>query len=537
MKIVCLFRESWNSRDLGTDDDDDVDKHKQSLRPISSLLLDTNSDIQPSSRQFNVLRCLLFFPFSQLYSANSHIPRQRLANSPNARRALETVEPLWVFQTFFVMDGEDKRSSLAIPTYEEATSSRPSSSQDFRGSREVSDDAERQGLLRDGTPQGGGRGGVYRPPTVESPRSSEESDLHLPEVNGSGEDARRQIEELDYLDPADEAERLRSSHHRARLRYNLSKSLASLSATFSSLRLPSIRSLYTPVAGGEAGVPASEPSRTPPTWRERLRFVSIPDQYKISLPIAARLGGLFLISSMIYLLFIFDVFPSGRRLGARFDPEAVREFVQGGVSRDNIAAYLHHITSYDHVAGTEGDYYLVNWMKDRWMEFEALDQVQLQEYFVYLNYPTTDGRSVKIVDPKEKRWKAALEEDILDVNVKQTLAWHGHSKTGTAKGQVIFANSGSSDDYTWLKSKGVETTGAIALVRYGGTRREGALKIKAAEEAGCVGVLIYTDPRDERGGKTLAGRPPATSEWTAEGWCQRDGVDRWRSVDPWMGKQ
>lgn len=43
---------------------------------------------------------------------------------------------------------EQRYDSLAIPSYEEATSSRPSSSHFGLGPEEISDDAERQGLLR-----------------------------------------------------------------------------------------------------------------------------------------------------------------------------------------------------------------------------------------------------------------------------------------------------------------------------------------------------------------------------------------------------
>ncbi|KAI7313082.1 hypothetical protein KC315_g11785, partial [Hortaea werneckii] len=41
-------------------------------------------------------------------------------------------------------------ANIPIPTYDEATSSRPASSQQQRGPQEVSDDAERQGLLEEG---------------------------------------------------------------------------------------------------------------------------------------------------------------------------------------------------------------------------------------------------------------------------------------------------------------------------------------------------------------------------------------------------
>jgi N-acetylated-alpha-linked acidic dipeptidase len=71
----------------------------------------------------------------------------------------------------------------------------------------------------------------------------------------------------------------------------------------------------------------------------------------------------------------------------------------------------------------------------------------------------------------------------------------GLSKNGTAKGPVIYANYGSLEDFQFLVDQGVQVNGTIALVRYGATMR--GLKIKAAEQYGCVGVLIYSDPIDD----------------------------------------
>jgi hypothetical protein len=184
-------------------------------------------------------------------------------------------------------------------------------------------------------------------------------------------------------------------------------------------------------------------------------------------------------------------------MGAHFDPESVRSFVQENIDGGNIARDLLHITSFDHVAGTEGDLYLAKWMQERWIEEQGFDKVTMQSYYAYLDYPTKDGRSVKILEPASKKWTAKLEEDQVDPEKVQTWAWHAHSKRGEAKGHLIYANGGSRRNFQWLKDNGIETKGAIALVRYHGSNQDLPLKIKAAEEAGCVGVLVYTDPEED----------------------------------------
>ena len=42
---------------------------------------------------------------------------------------------------------------------------------------------------------------------------------------------------------------------------------------------------------------------------------------------------------------------------------------------------------------------------------------------------------------------------------------------------------------------GIDMTGKIALVRYGGNFR--GLKVKVAQDAGAAGILIYTDPSED----------------------------------------
>ena len=426
---------------------------------------------------------------------------------------------------------DERYSHLPIPSYEEAISSRPTSSHDYRGAEEVSDDAERQGLLGNST---------YRPPTVGSPRSSEDSDLRLPEVVGDrGDEERRQIEELDYLDPSDEdSPRRRGMYHRARLRSNFSKHWNNFSATFSSIRLPSFRSFYSPVPAAEEPTTANETPSEPQSrlnqWLSGItpRNVFIPQQYRLSAPTFARLCGLFTIASVIYILFALDMMPgNARNMGARFDPESVRSFVQDHVGSDNIGNYLYHITSYDHVAGTEGDYFLASWMQENWLEEGGFDNVHMMDYHAYLNYPRSNGRSVKITKPENKKWRALLEEELVDPARQQTLAWHGHSRSGSAEGHLIFANGGSREDFQWLKDNGVETETAIALVRAYGTQPDRAMKIKAAEEAGCGAILIYSDPSDDG---AVKGKTWPKGPWRPEDSLERGGVGltSWVVGDP-----
>ena len=83
------------------------------------------------------------------------------------------------------------------------------------------------------------------------------------------------------------------------------------------------------------------------------------------------------------------------------------------------------------MAGTEGNYVLAEWVAELFKVSE-LEEVQLEHFDVYMNYPRKDGRRVAIVQPEDLEWEAKLEEDHED-----TLVFHGHSKSGDVTGPLF----------------------------------------------------------------------------------------------------
>lgn len=408
----------------------------------------------------------------------------------------------------------DVHDHLPIPTYEEATSSRPTSQQSRLGPEEISDDAERQGLLGYGSSSSSGAGsssrrrnGYYQPPSVQSVRSSMDSDeLELPEVTGGDEDEdgpalRREMEQMEMLDAEaadDDAAR------RARVRSRLSKRLSSLTTTLSSFQFPRLSFSLPRLACLTARIPR------------------VPDRYRPGWSIVARLVGLFVVVSLIYLLFVSEVLPVGNGgFGQPFNPEWVRSYAQGSVDVNRIVDNLRHVTSYDHVAGSEGSLYLAKWIQGKFKAAQ-MGAVSLESYEVYLNYPKEGGRRVAIVDPPNLIWEARLEEDAVyehpTPSQQQTPVFHGLSKSGNVTGPLIYANYGSKDDFKRLADGHVDVTGAIVLVRYYGTQSDRAVKVKNAEMAGAAGCLIYSDPQEDG---FIKGAP-----WPNGRWMPSDGVQR-----------
>lgn len=357
------------------------------------------------------------------------------------------------------MGDKSQYEHLPIPTYEEATSSRPASSQSRLGPEEISDDAERQGLL--------GSSHNYRPPTVESPRPSLDS---LDGIEHDGEDSvRREMQQMDIEDPLSD-----SSSNRSLLRYRLSKSFSNFTNSFSSLTLPSFRQYFSGIS-----------------W-PRINYEQLDANRVV---ILGRLFGVFLIMGVVYVLIASDVLSFGRnRMGMAqmYDPEAIKIFVQSHMNdHGHMQQYLEHITNFPHVAGTEGNYVLGEWVAELFKSSE-LEDVEMERYDVYLNYPRKDGRRVAIVDPEDLKWEAKIEED-----QEGDLVFHGHSKSGDVTGPLIYANFGSQSDFKFLEDQGISVKDAVVIVRYYGTQGDRALKVKAAELAGAVGCIIYSDPAQD----------------------------------------
>ncbi|KAJ7498642.1 Zn-dependent exopeptidase [Mycena latifolia] len=125
--------------------------------------------------------------------------------------------------------------------------------------------------------------------------------------------------------------------------------------------------------------------------------------------------------------------------------------------------------------------------------------------WVDIYYPVMDrGReqSLSILDTEGKPvWTADLVEDgdPRDADAHKyrdaVPTWHAASGDGDVQGQLIYANYGTQEDYAELVAAGVNFTNKIVITRYGPVLR--GLKIKGAEDLGAVGVLIYSDPRDD----------------------------------------
>jgi N-acetylated-alpha-linked acidic dipeptidase len=417
-----------------------------------------------------------------------------------------------------------------IPSYDEAVGTSTAASRSAFESGGAwtptadDDDENREGhsLLRNAAPNttttaarrpGRHRSGGYRAPTVET----EDEDSIFGADSDSDTDTedeaahvRREMFEMDVMDAEhDDDDDDRSSNFSALLwgkRIGFPLSLPRWRWRSWRPRLPRMQ---IRLGQDEGGVGArstdergTEDGPAPPRWRRWCFPVALPAVNNMALLIVlGRLFAVMLVLGVLYLLFISDLFTGiSRRMGSQmFDPESVRLHVQSSVDPVRMRENLREFTRYPHIAGTEGDYGLALDTRNKFVSY-GLEDITVDQYWVYLNYPTADGRAVDILGEDDQPvWSARLEEEGTgrpDAG-HQTYAFHGHSKSGDVKGPLMYANYGSREDFKALQDSGIDTRGAIALVRYRSSEDDGALKVKAAEMAGFAGCLVYSDPADD----------------------------------------
>ncbi|HEU5181012.1 MAG TPA: M28 family metallopeptidase [Candidatus Polarisedimenticolia bacterium] len=191
--------------------------------------------------------------------------------------------------------------------------------------------------------------------------------------------------------------------------------------------------------------------------------------------------------------------PLGRpRLGFFPASQPVQERFEGvfmGVpSPERAEGWLHTLTEEPHVAGTPADKNLAEMVRDKLKEFGF--EASITSYSVLLNYPKSV--SLKMLEPAVQELSLVETGNLRDKDSYSSdafPAFHGYGASGTAAGQVIYANYGSDEDFKKLDAMEISVKGRIVLVRYGGIFR--GLKVREAQEHGAAGVIIYSDPADD----------------------------------------
>jgi N-acetylated-alpha-linked acidic dipeptidase len=161
---------------------------------------------------------------------------------------------------------------------------------------------------------------------------------------------------------------------------------------------------------------------------------------------------------------------------------------------DAFRDHLLNITRDPHPAGTEANLRVAEYLAES-MEKAGL-KVDRYEYDVYIPEPGADI-DVALVTPIRlplNNQEYVLKEDPFSAHPDLLPGWNAFSGSGDVTAPVVYANYGRKEDFEKLEELGVSVKGKIVIARFGGNFR--GHKVRYAEAAGAIGVVMFTDPSD-----------------------------------------
>ena len=107
-------------------------------------------------------------------------------------------------------------------------------------------------------------------------------------------------------------------------------------------------------------------------------------------------------------------------------------------SADRARDFHRYLTEEPHVAGSDRNRHLAEWMRDRWKDY-GIDTVEIVEHDVLLPYPTEMQLTMGT-------WEARFTEDPVDgdpYTQKPLLHYNAYSASGDVEAPVVYAGSGN----------------------------------------------------------------------------------------------
>ncbi len=168
----------------------------------------------------------------------------------------------------------------------------------------------------------------------------------------------------------------------------------------------------------------------------------------------------------------------------------------------NSASYGKHLlllTEEPHMAGTERNHALAEYVRDRFREY-GLDEVNFHEFPALLSFPKSAALAIRkpvdqTFDLREDPHPADKDSRLYDDPAQ--VAFHGYAPSGKVRAEVVYANGGSPEDFQVLDRMGIDLKGKIVLMRYSNPYSYRGYKVFEAERRGAAGTIIYSDPAED----------------------------------------
>lgn len=179
--------------------------------------------------------------------------------------------------------------------------------------------------------------------------------------------------------------------------------------------------------------------------------------------------------------------------------------------------HLKILTAAPHMAATPEDRKTAEYVAQKFRQ--AGLETEIVPYRVLLNQPKLehveawDGAGHRLMDGPTRE---QVDGDPYPDDPRVVMPFNGSSGSGDVTGSVVYANFGRLEDFNQLAAQHIDLHGKIVLARYGANFR--GVKVYLAEQRGAIGVLLYSDPRDDGYFKG--------DVWPAGPWRPETGVQR-----------
>jgi N-acetylated-alpha-linked acidic dipeptidase len=195
---------------------------------------------------------------------------------------------------------------------------------------------------------------------------------------------------------------------------------------------------------------------------------------------------------------VFPVLAFLAAFAAAHADEAER-LISAAPSGESYGRHLLFLTEEPHLSGTPRSYAVAEYVRDRFREY-GLDEVSYHEFPALLSFPKSASLAIaaptaRRFDLTEDPWPADKDSKLYEDPAQ--VAYHGYAASGKVRGEVVYANGGSPEDFQRLDRMGIDLRGKIVLMRYSNPYSYRGYKVYEAERRGAAGTIIYSDPAED----------------------------------------
>lgn len=172
--------------------------------------------------------------------------------------------------------------------------------------------------------------------------------------------------------------------------------------------------------------------------------------------------------------------------------EDAENFLLSSISTDNIRQWSQTYSAGVHLAG---DYAHASSIKALWQSYGIPTAISSHQTIIDDSGPET---AVRLIHDGKVLFEASLVEDVLPNDPTSSIgltAFHGLSCPGRVVAHLVYANFGRPEDFRLLAKYNISVKNYIVLCKYSANLR--GLKVRAAQEAGAAGVILYNDPQED----------------------------------------